>query len=144
MLKTILVVIALIVCLISVSYVTAGEVYISPPVTVFIPAPYPTNVKSMTQQEFYVWATQRNKQAEQEWHQKASNPFYNSLGTLTRSNTNGSNTGAYVTPYGATIQPGQSYEKTTVESFDYQNRFVNPDYIAPGPLTIINPFVKPK
>jgi hypothetical protein len=121
-----------------------GEIHISPPMSGFIPAQYPKNVSKMTNEQFYHWAVKRNKQAEADWYKQANDQFYTTNGNITKASTEGNNAGGSVTYGGMRINPGQSYRDATMETFNTQHRFANPDYVAPNPLIIINPFVKPK
>ena len=64
-----------------------------------------------------------------------------SIETLEKS---GYNSGSTVTPLSISNSPGKSYSTTKRQKRTISYRYKNPDFVHPGPLTIINPYVLPK
>ncbi|MFW9878776.1 MAG: hypothetical protein ACFFG0_37330 [Candidatus Thorarchaeota archaeon] len=85
------------------------------------PIEYPKETYSMTPVQFYNWATQRNIQAEKDWYDNSINSTYPSTIKQVKGSFWGTHEVKYL-PY----------------------NYVNPQYISPGPLTIINPYVHPR
>lgn len=107
-----------------------------------LPVKYPDSVKKMTNAEFYKWATKENKIREDAWFSKAStlpSRTYTSNGIVHKGvdvYTSSGNTHILTTPKNST----STYSR---ESYEVRHQFVNPNYKWQGPLTIINPYVKP-
>ena len=112
-----------------------------------LPALYPTNVKSMTDEEFFRWATSRNKIEENNWFHKAalSPPRYKTVRVrVTKSKFHSSTSGtSEVTANGYITTPERTSGAVTHETREYTRRYNNPNYSWQGPLTIINPYVRP-
>lgn len=97
------------------------------------PVKYPKETYSMNKQEFYNWAIKQNKQAETYWF-NISEPEYlyynknitNIIGNLP-----------------SLISTSTKKGNTTIIRQTLPYRYKNPDYVSPGPLTIINPYVHP-
>jgi len=115
------------------SAISDDKIHISQPIPITWPLilTYPEEVYSMTDAEFFVWATKQNQKAQADgdaWHKTAA-PKWITYGTTTefqrerRGRFFGSNRewGSYCT---------------------YEPRYLNPDYVA-RPLRIINPYCKP-
>jgi len=84
------------------------------------PVQYPESTKTMTDAEFYTWAVKTNKAAA-EARVETTDRYIYSWGTETVGNRFGTH-------------------KTRTRLYRYNN----PDYVWPGPLTIVNPYVHPR
>ena len=95
------------------------------------PTSYPSEVYSMTDAEFFKWATDQNIEARTEWEKwyKTAPPRWINYGVIDYKQ---SRRGSYF---------GSNYEQGSIRH--YGRRFLNPDY-ASRPLTIINPYCRPK
>jgi hypothetical protein len=117
------------------------------PVSYGMPAKYPVNVKSMTDKQFFRWATRRNAAATDAWFSEAAlSPRYTTgkvLITKGESSTRAiGNSGSTINGY--TTLPKNATGSATYETREYSHRYNNPNYSWPGPLTIINPYVRPR
>jgi len=111
------------------------------------PVKYPARTRSMTDREFFKWATDRNAKATEAWFNEASlSPQYITTKvrvTKTNASTRAAgNSGTTVDGY--TALPKRASGTSTHETYEYNRRYVNPNHSWPGPLTIINPYVRPK
>jgi len=107
-----------------------GRITISEPV-VFATS-YPSEVYSMTDAEFFKWATKQNEQARAEsedWYKNESQPRWIGYGTATDYER--SRRGRYF---------GTNYEQGSVHT--YEKRYLNPNYTS-RLLKIVNPFCRP-
>ncbi len=116
--------------------------------SVGMPAKYPANVKSMTDKQFFKWATKRNAAATDAWFNEAalSPPRYKTVKVqVTKGKSSTRMTGnSGTTVNGYTTLPKRVSGSSTHETYEYTRRYMNPSYSWPGPLTIINPYVRPK
>jgi len=111
------------------------------------PVKYPENVDSMTDSEFQEWATKKNNVARKNWDSKFKDGYQYNYGskTIVTSEVIGFNTGgSTITPTTITNDPGKSASSTKIEKHSVPYRYNNPDFKHPGPLTLVNPYVKPK
>jgi len=133
-----------------------------------MPAKYPAEVYSMTDAEFFTWATLENQTQREDWNKRKAaikEPEYiNGTETTTSAAFDGygSPYGGYGYGYGygyggsrdsggfgayapysnhrsSSEYAGAARERTVT----FPRRLVNPQYVGPGPLTIVNPFVRP-
>ena len=114
------------------------------------PYHYPRNVYDMNSREFYLWAVDINFKA------KEALPTYYAPRWLngTETNTNMSietygdignrGCGGYGNYRGNGGYLGYGYSLMGQQSVTFPRRWLNPDYTGPGPLIIVNPYVKPK
>ena len=95
------------------------------------PTPYPSEVYSMADAEFFQWATDQNDKARAEWGEwyKTAPRRWISYGVTTDYTQ--SRRGSYF---------GTNFERGSIRRF--QQRYLNPDYVS-RPLTIINPYCRP-
>ena len=138
--------VAVVVAVVCSASVKATTITISEPVAVM--APYPENVSEMSQAEFYDWAVARNAKARAGWAHayKAAGPKY-TYGSerLTTVEASSYNTGSSTrTGFGVSTGPGQRSYSSRVRKRVLPRQWNNPDFRHPGPLTIINPYVKPR
>ncbi len=142
----ILLVLALVVVL--AANLKATTLTISPPGISFIPVIYPDNVAEMSQSEFYIWATNRNKKARSSWwtkYNEAGDKYILGSYRVRAVNSKGSTTGSSITTsYGINNSPGSQYFSSKVKDYLVPTRYLNPKFRHPGPLMLINPYVKPR
>ncbi len=93
-------------------------------VTQRVPFEYPAKVAGMSDAEFFTWATQFNKQQEREIVRSPYPEWLHGYGVRTR------------------VIQGVSGMEIVREG--YPRHYLNPDYFPPSPLTVINPYCKPK
>ena len=100
------------------------------------PVKYPAKVAAMTDDEFFQWATKVNKKqvvALEKRAAKLNEPkFIEGWETDISLNYSGYSSRRY------------GYGSVNTSSVESPRSWVNNNYVSPGPLTIINPFVKPK
>ncbi len=112
-----------------------------------MPAKYPVNVKSMTDEQFFQWATIWNLVAANAWEvEAAKSPRYiNARVLVTKSKARILASGnSQSSANGYTILPNNTQGSATSKTYEYTRQYANPNYSWPGPLTIINPYVRPK
>ncbi len=138
--------IAVVVAVVCSASVKAATITISEPVAVM--APYPEDVSEMSQAEFYAWAVARNAKASAGWakaYEDAGPKYlYGSERIMTveaKASSTGSST---ISALGISTGPGQRGYSSRVRERVLPRRWNNPDFRHPGPLTIINPYVKPR
>ena len=111
-------------------------------------APYPANVAEMSQEEFYDWAVARNAKARTGWwaaYEAAGPKFLYGTEKITRTRSGSLTTGSsFVSPFGVAMGAGEHSFKSTISQKSKTWQRPNPDFRHPGPLTIINPYVKPR
>ena len=98
------------------------------------PVKYPNKVDGMNDVEFFQWAVTRNQRARKAWEAKAAAlppKYFNTPVRITEGRVSVRGRGGQRGGFG-------------VRSYTRYYRFQNPDYTSPGPLTIVNPYVKPK
>lgn len=113
------------------------------------PTPYPSEVYSMTDAEFFKWATDQNDKARaewDEWYKTAPRRWTSYDGTTIDGHGQSPRyrDRMTVTPRGvksSSASGGRYYYHQTRQSF--QRRYLNPDYVS-RPLTIINPYCRPQ
>jgi hypothetical protein len=98
------------------------------------PVDYPEYTKTMTRQEFYNWATRQNKQAEEAWFSNNELEYIDYSKEITTIDGN--------TPSLISVNSKKT-DKSVITKHTLPYRYKNPDYKWPGPLTIINPYIKP-
>ncbi len=118
---------------------------ISPPVDVFYPAEYPDNVSEITDAEFFEWATAKNKASRADWakrYEAAGSPYLIQRRKTMKSRYTGlgGNRGVIVTGGSLGKTGGKLYSQQYEETYRFQNQ----DFRHPGPLTLVNPYVRPK
>jgi hypothetical protein len=121
------------------------------------PVSYPPEVYRMTDAQFFEWATERNKGALDDWQRRKAaikEPEYISGSeSVVTSDTAGYDNRffggwwAYPdatrrVPYFA--EPNDYGESSVHRSLTVPRRWPNPRYSSPGPLTLVNPYVRPK
>lgn len=108
-------------------------------ITVSDPGPsvkYPVEVYSMTDDQFFQWATKFNvKQRADLEERRVTEPQYI---TGTETSTTGRWSGRTGGRRAAIFNVTGNQRTVT-----YQQRWLNPQYSGPGPLTIVNPYCKP-
>jgi inhibitor of cysteine peptidase len=128
-----------------------AELHISAPLPPQ-PKPYPAEVYTMTDAEFFKWATEENTKARAEWEEwaKTAPPRWISYDvTDTEHNFRDSWRGRGITGYNYAgyehryMTSGQAYGSRSSSTRHYTGRYLNPDYYS-RPLTIINPYCRPK
>ncbi len=126
--------------------VKATTITISGPVAVM--APYPADVAEMSQGEFYEWAIARNAKASTDWnkaYEAAGSKYLYGSERLTTVDAEARSTGSStVSAFGIRTGPGRQNYNSKVRDRVLPSRWNNPDFRHPGPLTIINPYVKPR
>ncbi len=126
----------------------AATITISPPVVVRSVITYPDNVSKMSKAEFFSWATKRNREAEARWevmYDYAGSKYLYGSKEIMKTESRGVTTGRSTTSLlGTSASPGIRYSRVTTQRHSVPTRTLNPDFRHPGPLTIINPYVKPK
>ena len=100
----------------------AAEVTITDPVNE--PFVYPAKVTEMSDAEFFKWATKFNKRQEREIVRSPDPEWLHGYGVRTR------------------VVYGVSGMEIVREG--YPRRYKNPDYFPSSPLTVVNPYCKPK
>ena len=111
------------------------------------PVKYPQKTINMTGDEFYQWATEENKKAQEKWDNefKKGIPYYYVSKEIETTKTFGYNSGrTTVTPITINTSPGKSSSIVKRQKQTVPYRYKNPNFSYPGPLTIVNPFIKPK
>ena len=119
------------------------------------PVKYPAKCYKLTDAEFFVWATAYNKGQVEDWKRRRAaitEPEYIG-GTVTIHSgeySNGVREGGYRPIYvggdgygGGSVYGGDTYGTQTQQTYTFGTRYKNPYYVSPGPLTIINPYVRP-
>jgi hypothetical protein len=96
-----------------------------------IPVKYPASVYQMTDAQFYDWAVSLNLKAKESLSKDYEPQWLQGSGTDT--NISGYNNGFY--------NSGQYWHSR--QSQTYPRYYLNPNYIGPGPLIIINPYCRP-
>ena len=114
------------------------------------PVHYPRSVYNMTAPEFYKWATNFNLEQVKKLPTVYAPRWLNG----TETNTNMSietygdignrGCGGYGNYRGNGGYLGYGYSLMGQQSVTFPRRWLNPDYTGPGPLIIVNPYVKPK
>lgn len=92
---------------------------------------YPSEVYSITDTEFFKWATDQNVKARikwEEWYKTAPPHWINYSITDYKQNHHG-------------FYFGSNYKQGSIRH--YKRRLLNPDYVSQS-LTIINPYCRPK
>ena len=112
----------------------------------FFPVEYPKETLNMTDAQYYEWATSRNKDEKKSWDEKFDDQYKYIHGSsvVTTKSKEGLSSGMVVTPMTASSTGGKEYSNETTTEKNVSYRYLNPDFVHPGPLTIVNPFVKPK
>jgi hypothetical protein len=124
------------------------------------PVKYPPEVYKMTDAEFFKWATEYNKAQADDWKKRKSEiqepEFLTGTETVTTTEYGGSYGrlsygygygGGYFarSSYGCGSRYGGSFDGSSVQrTGTYPWRRPNPAYVGPGPLVIVNPYVRPK
>ena len=111
------------------------------------PIKYPKETLNMSKIEFFNWATDQNKQAKEAWTKEFNKDYQYNYGSkqIETTETSGSSSGtSVISPLSISQSPGKSYSTTTKTKSFVPYRYKNPDFRHPGPLTIINPYVKSK
>ncbi len=111
------------------------------------PVKYPKKTLNMSKIEFFIWAVDRNKRAQDAWTKEFDADDLYTYGSkqVETSETTGYNSGSStVTPLSISQSPGVSLSTTKKTKRFIPYRYKNPDFRHPGPLTIINPYVQPK
>ena len=114
------------------------------------PVKYPPKVYTMTDAEFFKWATKYNKAQLKKWNkQKAALTEPEYIDGAETSITGDYFGGYYGRPYfgyGGYGYGGYGYggyggylEQTVT----FPRRWPNPRYVSPAPLTLVNPYVRP-
>lgn len=106
------------------------------------PAKYPKETLTMNKTQFFNWATQYNNQAKRAWfsnYNKESKYYYGSK-EITTINSSGNLTRSIISIGSKRKQISNTRTQEQIVPYRYNN----PNYIHPGPLTIINPYVSPK
>jgi len=111
------------------------------------PVAYPPETKSLTDAQFYQWATATNARLKAEWEarkdrSKADQPQY-LQGAATKTSVDyryGRNRGIA----GRYEDLGDCYGNVTSTQRSYPVLHDNPKFVNPGPLTIINPYCPPR
>lgn len=129
-----------------------SRLVISKPFYGQLPASYPPEVYDMTDAEFFAWATEQNAKAKAEWDEwyKTAPPRWLSYSVTSHNHhqrgrwadrgVTGYNYSGYEQRYNSA---GFMYGSTYGSTRYYEQRFLNPDYVS-RPLTIINPYCKPR
>jgi hypothetical protein len=115
-----------------------------------MPVKYPAEVAKMTDAEFYVWATQQNAAAVSAWKAKKAALTEPEYLDGTEKTEHGFKEG-YGDSGNATVVFNPTYLGNDAKYYGWdkrvtttrKTRYPNPNYTSPGPLTIINPYVKP-
>ncbi len=113
------------------------------------PVKYPEKTLNMSKAEFFNWAVDRNKKAQDAWtkdYNKDIDNLYNyGSKQIETSETSGFSSGkSTISPLSVSQSPGKSYSTTKKTKSFVPYRYKNPDFRHPGPLTIINPYIQPK
>jgi hypothetical protein len=112
----------------------------------------------MTAPEFYQWAVNFNLEQVKklptvyapkwingtEIDTSSSVMTYGGRGGYVRDNCGRGGCGGYGNYRGPGGYAGYGMSLMNEQSVTYQRRWLNPDYVGPGPLVIVNPYVKPK
>ena len=126
----------------------AATISISEPVVVRHSITYPVTVDKMSKTEFFNWALKRNASAKAEWDSKyeyAGSKYIYGSKEVMKTKSTGSSTGRSTTSLlGISTGPGVRYSRAITQRYTVPTRTLNPNFRHPGPLTIINPYVKPK
>ncbi len=125
----------------------SATITISPYVTL-TPVTYPDNVAEMSQDEFYTWATNRNKKVSTEWETKykaaGDKYIYGSYRASTVNSKSSSTSSSTMMAYGVNSGPGRQYFTSKTQDKLIPTRRLNPHFRHPGPLTLVNPYVRPR
>jgi hypothetical protein len=129
-----------------------AELVISDPIPA-LPLKYPPEVYTMTDGEFYTWATEQNAKARaewDEWYETAEPRWLSYDATDYERHHNRSQKGRGISYYDGNtgyeqrfVVAGRSYGTRSGTTRHYQKRYLNPDYVS-RPLTIINPYCRPR
>ncbi len=108
-----------------------------------LPIKYPEKTYSMSKDDFYQWAVNENKQAEIQWIKEFNEGYQYNYGSkiIETLNTQGFNSGTSLISINTGSGVSSSTVKRSKKTVPYRHK--NPDFKHPGPLTIINPFVRP-
>ena len=111
------------------------------------PIKYPKETLQMSKAQFYNWAVDQNKQAQKKWTKEFNEGYQYNYGSRETETTNtyGFNSGkSVITPLSVSNDPNTFSTTVKKQKRKTYYRYKNPDFRHPGPLTIINPFVRPK
>ncbi len=111
-----------------------------------LPIKYPEKTLTMSKVEFYQWAVDQNKQAQEAWTKEFNKGYQYIHGSkiIETIKKSGYNSGSTITPLSISKNPGRFSSTIKRQKRKVSYRYKNPDFKHPGPLTIINPYVKPK
>jgi hypothetical protein len=111
------------------------------------PVHYPRSVYAMTIPEYYQWATNFNLEQVKKLPKVYAPKWLNSTETDIGSTveTYGNNGGCGYGNYcGQGGYMGYGLSLINTQSVTFPRRWLNPDYVGPGKLIILNPYCRPK
>ena len=112
-----------------------------------LPIKYPEKTYSMNESDFYKWAVGRNKRARIKWERKFNKGYqynYSSKEVEVRDASGFSTGKTTATPLSISRGPSKFSSTIKVNKRTVPYSYKNPNFRHPGPLTLINPYVKPK
>jgi hypothetical protein len=137
---------------------TAATSHLTVTDTLPMPAKYPASTYTMTDKEFFQWATEFNGGQVADWEKRKAaikEPEYiRGTETIVSGSSEGPGAGGsgLTTPAplpGSQMDPysgSDGYSRTSSfaqRSLTVERRWPNPYYVGPGPLTIVNPYCPP-
>jgi hypothetical protein len=115
--------------------VSGGEITISDPLNE--PFVYPAHVAGMTDVEFFTWATKFNQQQEREIIYSDQSKWLEGTATRVRGQSESR------TAFNGRVYRAPATRRGDMTFETYPTRYLNPEYVPPTSLMIVNPFCPP-